>query len=628
MNGERLVEYILKIIYALGLVGVTFASAWLWGRVCFSRLLGKDWTAEERNILTIGLGLGLISYLFFFLSLLGLLYSWLIFLFLGLPVLRFLFPRSARAGRPGVSLRPLRSGAAYGLLAVFLLVFLLNLGSSAVPPYAGDAIGYHLPAARAYLENHGLVRLEGNVLANQPAALDMLYLIGFAGGSELFPRLLHCLIGFLLALSIYAGGRRFFGTLPALLAMTIFYTVPSVSKVSSWAYIDLGLAFWVFWSALALLRWRGEGGERFLVLAAVLAGLAMGSKYTGLTFFALLWLLAGAESLISPGKQGRRRPLLLGGLLALAVASPWYLKNLLVTGNPCYPFLFSVFGGPDWDAVRAADYRSVLLGYGMGKGIEDFLLLPWNLTIKAGYSYRFFDGRIGPAFLVFLPLALFSGKKKDAFRFLGVYSLLYFAVWALLSQQVRILIPVLPFVSLLIGATIGSLWGKGGAVLKAVLVLVLGVVLAVNLEAIVGEVRSLAPLRVIAGKETESDFLSRMVYNYPAVDYINKNLPPDSRVLFVYGGNGWYYCERATVVDSIFQDHTLKRLLRESGSLRELAAGFRGEGISHILINRRLAAEGLRPSLGPEKSRSWDRFLRTRTRVVYGRDPNYLLEII
>src|SRR5262249_48606283 len=41
------------------------------------------------------------------------------------------------------------------------------------------------------------------------------------------------------------------------------------------------------------------------------------------------------------------------GLLALALLSPWYVRNLVDTGNPLYPFGQSVFAGRNWS--READ---------------------------------------------------------------------------------------------------------------------------------------------------------------------------------------------------------------------------------------------------------------------------------
>ena len=62
-------DCVVKIIISLGLLLLTLLSAVLWGKVLFSRLLNMEWSRGEKVLLQAGLGLGIISYLIFFLSL-------------------------------------------------------------------------------------------------------------------------------------------------------------------------------------------------------------------------------------------------------------------------------------------------------------------------------------------------------------------------------------------------------------------------------------------------------------------------------------------------------------------------------------------------------------------------------
>ena len=610
-------NYMLNIALSLGLLVLTLASSWSWGKLLFSRLLNDNWSRAEKFILEISLGLGTVSYSLFALSLLGLLYRSALFAILFLPCLliclgkrRFIRLPSGFLSTPlkfNSSTRPL-----FCLFVLIILVFIVNLVCSFTPPYAGDAIGYHLSPPRAYLRAHKLIWLEGNVLASQPAAVDMLFTIGFAGGSEFYPNVLHCIIGLMIAGAIYAFGRRYFGKAPAALGAFIFYLIPSVTRISSWAYIDLGLSLWVWLAIFAFLKWRKEGGGSDLILSAIFAGLAMGSKYTGLVFFALLAFLALRECLVS--KERRRffgRVCIWAGL-ALTVAAPWYLKNLWMTGNPFYPLLYSIFGGRGWDAVRAANFRSVLTG-GMKKGLMNYLLLPWSLTVRGAYTYYDFDGIIGPAFLLFLPLLIFVKKKNYCFRFLGIYSALYFVAWALISLRVRKLIPALAPASLLAGVAVANLLeGKYSKVLKVLILMILVFVILVNIKTIVNDAVAVDPVPVITGKESKEEFLTRKVYNYRAIDFLNRNLSPGAKILFVYGGNAWYYSLHDTVVDSVFQDHTLKQFLKKSDSIADLTACFEASKISHILINFEIAQVGLYPELSPAKKKLLDSFLKEK----------------
>ena len=107
-------------------------------------------------------------------------------------------------------------------------------------------------------------------------------------------------------------------------------------------------------------------------MCGALAGFAMGSKYTGLTVFPIL-LLAFLVERSSGTFSTRLRNGVAFSSVALIVAAPWYLKNLLWAGNPVYPF---IIGGPDWSAERLAILLAYLRSFGVDKSLADTLLLP------------------------------------------------------------------------------------------------------------------------------------------------------------------------------------------------------------------------------------------------------------
>ena len=107
---------------------------------------------------------------------------------------------------------------------------------------------------------------------------------------------------------------------------------------------------------------------------ASLCGLAMGTKYNGLlTFFLLSCFvpLAGMRRADSPPGMARLRregasapsaPGCLFAAVALAVFSPWMIRNTLWTGNPVYPLYDGLFrpaaaGAPPLQAERGRRRR-------------------------------------------------------------------------------------------------------------------------------------------------------------------------------------------------------------------------------------------------------------------------------
>ena len=174
-----------------------------------------------------------------------------------------------------------------------------------------------------------------------------------------------------------AGGRRS----TALAAALAFILIPEVWGQVPTAMTDLGLAACLLSSLpFALRLWRARmPGRADLLVFTVAIGLAVGTKYAGATL-ALPFVAIGVIAL---GRRWRstdlRRPLAHALVAVLATGGFWYVRNLLVAGNPFYPVappglpLPSLYGGAE---MRAWEYHlpvgdlgalgSMLLAAGVG----------------------------------------------------------------------------------------------------------------------------------------------------------------------------------------------------------------------------------------------------------------------
>ncbi len=141
-------------------------------------------------------------------------------------------------------------------------------------------------------------------------------------------------------------------------AGSLVATCPVWLGLSATAYLDPGLAGAVM-AAIAAGCWFGSPTQTrpwsVAVLFGLTLGLTLGAKVTGLPY-------AGAIGLIAVGWRaqgvGWRRwrtwggPLLLAAGIAVLVGGYWYLRNLVVTGNPLHPFRVSLGSRvilPGWD---------------------------------------------------------------------------------------------------------------------------------------------------------------------------------------------------------------------------------------------------------------------------------------
>jgi len=402
-----------------------------------------------------------------------------------------------------------------------------------------------------------------------------------------------------------------------------------VPVLGSWAYNDLALAFYQMAALYALLNWFQERAKRprawaWLALSAAFSGMAMGLKYTAfvcpLTVVLLIaWHLARARA---PWGAWLRVLLLFGGV-AVIVAAPWYLRNLLFTGNPVYPFAYRLFGGSGWDDWRADWYARV--GSGLGWDLGELFKLPWTLTL--GFrDMNFYDGRMGPLFLLALPFAiawsarLFGrpGPRPRGIACSLTFALVQYAFWTVGVAssrslfQSRLLLPA--FVALC--APLAYLFDELGAVdtrlfsLRRLVGMSVVLVLAANLCYQFLDTLRVNPLPVLVGEEDREGFLARNLgAHYAGMALVNERIPEDWRVLFLWEPRS-YYSRRAVQPDAILERWAWL-LHQYDGDLAVIAHVLRDEGYTHLLLHRSglelVRQARLDPLIDPDFA-AWDTF--------------------
>ncbi|MDQ2986572.1 MAG: hypothetical protein M3R13_07605, partial [Armatimonadota bacterium] len=211
--------------------------------------------------------------------------------------------------------------------------------------------------------------------------------------------------------------------------------------------------------------WIEDRGQRqYLVLSAVFMGIALATKYTaiqtgGALGIAMLIIGAGSKTMAS----SVRGAVVVGGV-GLLLASPWYVRNFVNTGNPVYPFFYSVFGGSNWSEANAAAYSASQAEFGIGQksgGGKDISALPGAAVALALHPDKQIDGgtpmgAVGPAFLLGLLWWPLSGlRKAGAFeKLLLATALITLITWFFLTQQSRYIISLVAVAAPLLGGAV------------------------------------------------------------------------------------------------------------------------------------------------------------------------------
>jgi hypothetical protein len=336
-------------------------------------------------------------------------------------------------------------GAVVVSLAVLTLAF---LALASLAPLVGepgnDTIRYHLLGPAQWLREGQIHPVLDESHTAFPAVVETLFAAVMALSRSDNPCLLSVAFAVALLAQVYGLTKRLGGDeFAACLSVGLFVMMPVVMVRVGTGYVDVAFTAFV----LAMVRIAFDAaGWRSLLLAGLLGGFALGTKYTGLVALAvtavcLLFARRHAGSL-------RQRSLWAAVLVATAcvVGSPWYLKNLLLLGTPIYPpppLLARLLPGKAFSPEASERFQQFILnwGKGSGRGLLDFLLLPIRFT----YWTNIFHGPlvgIGLAPLALGPVGLASVRRQEAARTWAAWAFLSAVAWFLTNQDYRFLLHV------------------------------------------------------------------------------------------------------------------------------------------------------------------------------------------
>lgn len=579
-----------------------------------------------------------------------------------------------KTGNDAQTPRTAESIGACILLGVLIAVVVgCILVLAAVPPVDRDALTHHLAVPKLYLKHGGIYEIPAVPFSYYPMNLDLIYLIPLYFGNDIIPKYIHFAFALLTGCLIFGylkqrTGKSLYGLIGALL----FLSLPVVIKLSITVYVDLGLIFFSTVSLLYILKWAANGfSARHLILAGVFCGLALGTKYNGLVTFFLLVCLApvlyvrGEGVVLPPGKRlcgsgnglqhhGGRAALkavasgVVFSVVALAVFSPWMIRNFIWTRNPVYPLYSSVFAPiekkADIGSAEAADDSAetgtnhfVARKLVFKESLIETLCIPIRIFFQGeDDDPKYFDGRLNPYLLLFPLLGLLGFRRlprklQNESMALASFAVLYLLIaFFQTDMRIRYVAPIIP--PLVILAVIGIsdlseyIKGHSSSVVSrcGMGVLVLGVTLffVPNLQYAMEQFRIVEPLRYLSGDISRDDYIQKFRPEYAAMRYINHRLPPDARVLGVFLGNRRYYCDR----DLIF-DGSLEAGVQSAASAEALATMLREKGFTHVIIRYDLFDKFILSRLSADRLSLFQAFIKDHTKSLFSEDGHILFEL-
>jgi len=160
--------------------------------------------------------------------------------------------------------------------------------------------------------------------------------------------LVSLLLGWILALALYAVLERLVASRGVALALAIGFTVsPPAILYENWLFYDFPLAVLLVLATLCLLRFATKGRIRDAALFfALLAAIALTRS-----LFHVVWLVGTAGALVAVSRGARAR-VAAAATIPIALVLLWYGKNLV---------LFGTFSSSSWLGMSAARVSTFLI---------------------------------------------------------------------------------------------------------------------------------------------------------------------------------------------------------------------------------------------------------------------------
>jgi hypothetical protein len=544
-----------------------------------------------------------------------------------------------------------------GLLVHVVVVVILG----SVPPISRDALNHHLAVPKMYLLHGGMHEIPSMHFSYFPMNVDLLYMLPLYFKFDIAAKYLHFLFALLTAWLLYRYLKKIISPAYGLLGALFFLTIPVIVKLSVIAYVDLGLIFFSWLCLYSFLKWCDtEYKPRYLIVAGVACGLALGTKYNALI---LLLIMAAMIPLTYSRNQNKRfsqhnlkernrhslKGVYWGGifiLIALIIFSPWMIRNTIWKHNPVYPLFNNVFNphqetfSHDSAALKQQELANNPFWQRKNVYNETFLqtlLIPVRAFFQGqDDNPKYFDGKLNPCLLL-LPLLAFVCTKetfsptiKHHRNILTVFSIL-FVLFVLFESDFRIryMAPAIPPLVILavLGAhnTVQLLQQQAGLINKiglSVLILSISYAFVYNGFYIFHQFDYIRPFDYLFGKASRDAYVARYRTEHPVIAHANAILPQDARVLCLSIGDRTYYLDRKAHLAEDFFD-------RNGGEEREkqLISKMVRYGTTHIIFNRSVYTDWA-TQLKKTERRAFENVFTDHTKLLYEENGVQLLEVL
>ena len=546
----------------------------------------------EECVLSVGLGLGAMSYLVFLVGSLGFLYAQVFVailagLFLvGMEPCRRMVPAASKEALSFWKESPFWNRA---LIILIFLVFGFSLCGSLAPAIGQDELCYHLMQPKNYVRAHAVYEVAFSSNSLWPYLMHMLFTLGLLLEGDSLAKLFHFTTYLFAGLAIFSFLKREAQAKTALYGLAVYALTPVAFIQASFAYVDNALSFYIFAAFYAFYLFVKEKKAGWAVLSGIFAGYAAAVKLIGLFVLPILFLTAIPYFLKSERKKNFLTAASFFATAFLISGGLWYARSWILRENPVYPFYPEFFGGHGWK-------DPTYLIHGGARGWLDFISLPWNLTM---HPELFGGEHIGLLYLAILPLLLIARPWPAWLRSVLFFGAGYTVLWFKVDPNIRFFLPGLAFFACAAGFWISSALEEPGKPRRFLAGILCGMMFLVQSAFAAYHFKDSF---LLLFHRNRARYLHAKERSYFAAQTINRFLKPSDRILSVGEIRGYYF-DNPFVLDADFKPMSGYADKVHSG--RELADYLKARGFTHALNT------DIMPGLNPlDPPFCLDRFLK------------------
>ncbi len=558
-------------------------------------------TWGEDIIIYVGMGLSAIMILNIFLGFLGIFYKILVmFVLLTGVILNRIHPKKTIKYSPFFNKEKLNV-MDYCFLGLMLLSLSITVIGALVPETFYDSLKYHLAMPSWWNMIHKVSTYKYFAMSYYPYNLHTVYANILMFGDEIAVKLFHFSFELLSILSIIHISRKYFSIRTGLIAAAIFSTVPIVMMVGWRSAIEMGLTYYETLTVLCVLNYMLDDTEKssiknWLIMAGIFCGIAVGSKIISLYCFVIMLVLITYKNFMMDFPESNTefvkkafktlKTLIFFSAVVVSVASPWYIRTGIQTGNPLYPTILSPFR-KEGDFLKHVIKDETVEISDPGKperSIKNIITLPWNLTMGKKTQEPF----SGAVYLILLPFLFLLRKPNRPLKILIIYFALYYIIWVNMRAYLRYFISAFSVGCIVLACYINE--SKIKTWFKNVICIVLVFMGCTNVIFVAGVQKiSLLPFMYISGFQSKKEYLSTRRPSSPSpyyetISWANDNLPEDSKILFMGECRG-YYSKKNYIAQTIADLNPLNEWIKTVENEKELYELLKENNVTHIFLN-------------------------------------------